>query len=114
MWFSRDFIDLSHSDSDGDIPNIPLVVSPKIRIVELEDALDAVQQERDDAIINVARMRDEIAYKRDEVAGKRDVVVDATHANLARDPCAGHTIAAVATGMGQNLRYVKLDSILFS
>jgi TolA-binding protein len=79
--FSRDVIDLSHSDSDGDIPNVPLVVSPEMRtgeledtlnavqmrIDELEDTLNAVQQERDetrrrldDALINIAR-RDEIA-----------------------------------------------------
>jgi hypothetical protein len=41
-WFSCDVIDLSYSDSDGDIPNVPLVVSPEMRIVELEDALNAV------------------------------------------------------------------------
>eukprot|EP00979_Chaetoceros_neogracilis_P006250 scaffold1262_cov206-Chaetoceros_neogracile.AAC.4 len=61
--FLRDVIDLSNSDSDGDIPNVPLVVvSPEMRIVELEDTLNAVQQERDetrrrldDALINIAR-----------------------------------------------------------
>ena len=41
-WFSCDVIDLSYSDSDGDIPNVPLVVSPEMLIVELEDALNAV------------------------------------------------------------------------
>ena len=64
MWFSRDVIDLSYSDSDGDILDVPIVVSPEMRIVELEDALDAVQQERDDAINNVSSMRDEIARER--------------------------------------------------
>eukprot|EP00979_Chaetoceros_neogracilis_P000623 scaffold155_cov234-Chaetoceros_neogracile.AAC.9 len=67
MRFSCDVIDLSNSDSDGDIPNVPLlIVSPEMRIVELEDTLNAVQQERDetrrrfdDALINIA-CRDEI------------------------------------------------------
>ena len=68
MWFSSDVIDLSHSDSDGDILDLPIVVSLEMHTVELEDALDAVQQERDDAIINVSCMRDEIARERDEVA----------------------------------------------
>jgi hypothetical protein len=48
MRFSRDVIDLSNSNSDGDIPNVPLVVSPEMRIVEPEDTLNAVQQERDE------------------------------------------------------------------
>jgi hypothetical protein len=67
MRFSCDVIDLSNSDSDGDIPNVPLlIVSPEMRIVELEDTLNAVQQERDetrrrfdDALVNIA-CRDEI------------------------------------------------------
>jgi|AntRauTorckE5430_2_1112549.scaffolds.fasta_scaffold27271_1 hypothetical protein len=102
--FSRDVIDLSHSDSDSDIPNVPLVVSPEMRIVELEDilnsvqhTLNAVQHERDetrrrleDALINNAR-RDEIARERDDVA------------NIAMDPLAGHARAAVAIGTDQNI-----------
>jgi len=45
MRFSLDVIKRPfsyRSDSDGDIPNVPLVVSPEMRIVELEDALNAV------------------------------------------------------------------------
>ena len=107
MWFSRDVIDLSYSDSDDDIINVPIVVSPEMRIVELEDALHTVQQERDDAINNVSRMRDEIARERDAVALERDGDIDAPHANVAMDPRAGPTRAAVITNTGQNLRYVK-------
>jgi hypothetical protein len=97
MRFSRDVIDLSHSDSDGDIPNVPHVVSPEMRIIELEGTLNSVQQERDeirrrldDALINNAR-RDEIARERDDVA------------NIAMDPLAGHARAAVAIGTDQNI-----------
>jgi hypothetical protein len=100
MRFSLDVIKRPfsyRSDSDGDIPNVPLVVSPEMRIVELEDALNAVQQERDEthrrldaALINIA-CRDMISRVRDDVA------------KIVMDPRAGHARAAVAIGTDQNI-----------